>query len=203
MEESKEQTQECELEEFTAKALRRNQTGSYEEMLAQHLIKAVAAEPTTKIRLICEAAMMLPDLNEEDQRKIDIIYPVALSFEETRINVKLDANNSHQVDWHGIIAWSIPRTKKSYKKYIKPWIIDPWELYYKPRTRDIDKEKINQYTDARYFFFVSKCAHNSALETMKSRFCSYWMIYIMQLNRMICRHINPDTYSQMLGKVKQ
>lgn len=200
-----ENNQKNELDDFTAKALRRNQTGSYEEMLAQHLIKAVAAHPTSKIRLICEAALMLPKLPAEDQEKLNKIYPVALSFEETRINVKLDANNIQQVDWHGIIAWSFPRTKETYEEYIQPWVTSLDGLYYKPRTESRMKtpEEREQMTAAEYFFWVTCTAHNSTLEILKARFSRHYMPYIMQINRMVCRHINPDTYNQMLGKVRQ
>jgi len=54
------------FQEFTSQALRLRRRGSFENLLCQHLIMSVAADPMTKVRLICEAAWMVnPNKIEE------------------------------------------------------------------------------------------------------------------------------------------
>lgn len=59
MNEQKDREMESSFQEFTSQALRLHRRGSFENLLCQHLMTGVAANPLMKIRLVCEAGWMV------------------------------------------------------------------------------------------------------------------------------------------------
>jgi len=193
------------LAEFASRAIRRPAPGAYELLLSQHLVAAVGADPITKIRLICEAALMVPQVREEEKDTAEILYAVATSLDQTRINVTLDARADLQPDWRGMIAWSFPPTKENFEKYIAPWLGETMEgLYYKYRGRDISEEadKAERAGPHEYFFWLTDHAHNSALERLRSRFAIWATPRAMKIATKLIEKIEPDTYKEILSRVK-
>lgn len=186
------------LESFAQTALRRNKTGSYEQLLCQHLIKAVAEQPTEKIRLICEAAYMVPGFESEN---LEVIFEVSTSFNATQYNVFKDSfMRDPSMRWPGVIAWGFKQDEESYTKYIQPWIRTLGGLI--PNTNKSEKS-VDEMTNPEYFFWVTRHAHNSTLEILKSRFTIWAVPKAMQILEQLTAYVSPDTYAEMLEKVKQ
>ena len=98
---------------FLSRALRRKQPGSYEQFLCQHLIRSVAAEPLEKIRLVSEAAYMVPD-TPVDKSILESIYRVVISLTSTEVSIR---NQEH---WGGSIPWNFELSDENYKRFIDP-----------------------------------------------------------------------------------
>ena len=186
------------LESFASSALRRNKPGSYEQLLCQHLIKAVIADPIEKIRLICEAAMMVPKFTADN---LDTLYNIATSFVSTKINVFIDAKFLNQSDWDGVIAWSIPRNKESYEKNILPWARSLNYIHRKGRHKAPDN--INECEDFQLFWYTTFDATNGTLEVLKSRFTIWAMPQAMRILEQLTEFVSPDVYTEMLERVSQ
>lgn len=187
------------LADFASTALRRNKPGSYEQLLCNHLIKAVTAESIEKIRLVSEAAMMVPDFKHKN---LDAIYQVATSFYSTKYNIYKDALLlDPSASWHGRIAWCFAYTEKDYKKYIKPWLKTTkgiWTTQKRQPPKDVNDMEVGEY-----FFFATTNTHNSTLELLQSRFIVWAIPQTMNILEQLTAFVSPDVYAEMLNKVRQ
>lgn len=195
----KETTTETEdsFESFTSQALRIRQKGSFETLLAQHLVVAVPSDPLSKVRLISECCYMVPsgklDLN---MKLVETIYLVCLSFLNTQ--TKTGSVNS---------TWGFPQTEKNYKRFIKPWHRDvPLSFVYDTRQERMQKDKLREQskTEAQEFFLFT-CHLDLSLgsfQILKVQFLSWSIPLIMQIFEKISRIIDPDLYRELLGVLK-
>jgi hypothetical protein len=192
--------QDKELDQFTQDALRRNRPGSYEQLLCQHLIKAVASPQLEKIRLICEAAYISyyndPENSpvKEDFETLDILYKVSTSF----INTFVNTNDPER--FPGIVAWSFKVNEENSDKYLRPWIGNTSHLYYMTEAPDYSKDvpiwrRIEHST-------TSGIMHLANLEAFKAAFTDYATPIAMAIFGKLTREIDPDTYSEILGKIQ-
>ncbi len=184
------------LPNFVTRALRRKMPGSYEQLLCQHLIKSVAAEPMEKIRLVSEAAYMVQD-TPVDQDVLDVIFNVANSF--MNMNVVLD--QYLELYW-GKIAWSFKRNKENYEKYILPWLFSLDRLRWV--SGDGPSYDVRTLEPWQFFFAVTTDAKiwPSSLEWLKASFISWAMPQAMTIFEQLSRLVSPDLYEAMLGKMK-
>jgi len=72
---------------------------------------SVAANPLTKVRLICEASWMVdPNKIGLDLNQIETVYTVALSF----------LNTNPQSEFLSM-AWGFSLTRENYERFVAPW----------------------------------------------------------------------------------
>jgi len=187
------------LADFASVALRRNKPGSYEQLLCNHLIKAVTAQPIDKLRLVSEAAMMVPDFKADN---LEIIYCVATSFYSTQYNIHREAlMTDPSLSWHGLIAWSFTATEPNFIKFVDPWVQSINGLWktekYKP------PKPFDEMERWEYCFYVTSHAHNAALEVLQSRFIVWAIPQTMKILEQLTAFVSPDVYAEMLDKVRQ
>lgn len=111
-----------EFESFASQALRLRRRGSFENLLCQHLIMSVAADPMTKVRLICEAGWMVnPNKIGLDLNQVETIYTVALGF----------LNTNPEVDFLSM-AWGFTLSIKNYSARAQSRRVLPHDSRIKP-----------------------------------------------------------------------
>lgn len=189
--------EEKQLEGFTGRALRRNKAGSYEQLLCQHLIQAVNSPPAQKIRLICEAAYMIPEtpdktdkINRED---LDLLYKVATSFSETRFDMR------NPEEFHGAMLWAFPLARETVEKYVMPWLDDDTQIYLTGRLREEVSEKLSAMKwGPDKIFKMSQNLHIAGFAKMEAVFTSWAMPKAMILFESLAKQVNPDTYQRIL-----
>ena len=184
------------FEKFASQALRRNKLGSYEQLLCQHLIKSVASEPIEKIRLVAEAAYMVPS-TPVDEEILDIIYSVVTSFIGTEIII------TNPDLFFGKIAWGFQLTDENYEKYILPWFKGFGRLFLTNRAPN--SEKIEEMENSPLKFWnmtaFSKIFPTS-VEYMKTTFLVWAMPQIMVMFEQLSKLVNPDLYDSILEKMR-
>jgi hypothetical protein len=111
MSELEKESQGDSFQKFASQALRLQRKGSFEQLLAQHLIQSVSMDPLNKVRLVLEAAFIVPrDKLEIDWELAEAIYLATLGFLNTNIQGEFIA-----------MAWGFRLTEDSFKRFIKPW----------------------------------------------------------------------------------
>lgn len=149
----------------------RKRTQFFDILLAQHLLNSINAEPLKKIRLICEAHMLL-----SKPECIMDIYKVAISLS--------------QVDEKNRVPWVCPKTEETFKTLIEPWLGD-----YMPDfnfVNDLDKmiklkklydENGNQFPKWKIFFKITSeyGVSDIGLNELKVNFIFYAMPKVMSL----------------------
>jgi len=184
------------FESFASQALRLHRKGSFETLLAQHLAVATPADPMQKVRLVCEAAYMVPpDKLKLDMQQVETIYLVCLSFLNTRIIE--DA----------IIAWGFEETEENYERFITPWHKDiPMSFLYDCISSRKEKIKILQncktYAERFFHYTANLYLTSSSFQMLKSEFLIWAVPQAMQIFEQLSRLVDPDLYKEMLGIVK-
>lgn len=170
-----------------------------------HLIRAIAAPPVEKIRLVAEAALMVPEPNY-DRDTLDIIFKISIGFTNTEIDIH------NQEFWTGVIPWPFEVNEPEYfNKYIKPWFGDAWLIVYgeprsakglnaysegKAKNKEIQELRRTQHdTDKCKYFNI--CAREytfglATFEQLRSLFMAWAMPQTMQIFHMLSWLISPD-----------
>lgn len=182
------------FEEFASKALRLRRRGSYENLLCQHLIMSVNAQPLTKVRLVCEACWMVVDPQKVklDNELVETIYAVASSL----------LNVNPQADFFDI-PWAFPITDKNYSRYIKPWRrkTSLAFVYDCESTRQEKSEIVdNAESEAQLFRLYTKSLnlHSGSFRMLKAEFLTWAIPQVMQIFEKLSRLVQPDLYREML-----
>ena len=198
------------LSTFTSRAMRRPKTGSYEQLLCQHLITSVSTFSTEKIRLICEAAYMVPD-TPVDTDILDIIYKVVMSFRSTEVKI------TDPERFPGAIAWGFSCNETNYKKYITPWLKRLSRLFtrgdyrnqkYEEKLEEIAKELENAEEGKepyyKYFWHLTThgAFHISGVEMLKAKFVNWAMPHTMRMFEQLTKLVNPNIYMELAERVK-
>ena len=190
------QTASKDFEKFASQALRRNKLGSYEQLLCQHLIKSVASDPIEKIRLVAEAAYMVPD-TPVDTEILDIIYGVVTSFIGTEIII------TNPELFFGKIAWGFSLTDINFEKYISPWFKGFGRLFLVSRTSNT--KKLEEMEDGSIKFWnmtaYSKLFPTS-VEYLKTTFLVWAIPQIMVMFEQLSKLVNPVLYDSILDKMR-
>lgn len=182
------------FQEFAATALRLHRRGSYENLLCQHLIMSVNAEPLTKVRLICEASWMVVDLDKIklDNQLVETIYAVTSSL----LNVNPKALFFD-------IPWAFPITDENYNRYIKPWrrktslaFVYDCEATRKEKSEIVDHAE----SDIQLFRLYTKelNLHPGSFRMLKAEFLTWAIPQVMQVFEKLSRLVQPDLYKEML-----
>jgi hypothetical protein len=183
------------LEEFASQALRLHRKGSFEFLLSQHLAYAVGAEPMQKVRLICEAAYMVPP---EELEKADI----DLEFVETLYRVALSLSNS-RVSPNGTVrcAWAFERTPENFARFIAPWLRNIVCTLGVSGRDAREKEEIVQQLSFDESFWVCTTELEITQESfqgMKAEFLSWALPQVMTVFEKLSRLVDPNVYEIML-----
>jgi len=188
------ETKEGEFEEFAARALRLHRKGSFESLLAQHLITSVPSDPLLKVRLILEAAYMIPaDKLKTDINLVETIYTIALGF--------LNTSTPREYIY---FAWPFISSDENFTRYIKPWYRIGSALSFCASVPVEEKEKEQRLAEAKgdaekFFLFTNQLGlHASSLQILKSQFLLWAIPIVMDIFEELSRLVDPDLYKEML-----
>jgi len=197
MDELKENGEESSFQKFASQALRLQRKGSFEELLAQHLIQSVSMDPLNKVRLVLEAALMVPrDKLDVDWELAETIYLTVLGF----------LNTSLQGDFISV-AWGFKLTKQNFNRFIKPWhtgIALSFSSFSQAETED-KRKMLKQAKDwAEHFFLFTNSLnlHPTSFQCLKSEFLRWSIPVTMEIFEELSRLIDPDLYREMLQILK-
>ena len=185
------------FQEFTSQALRLRRRGSFENLLCQHLIMSVAADPMTKVRLICEAAWMVnPNKIGLDLNQVETIYTVALGF----------LNTNPETDFL-TVASGFSLTLENYERFIAPWRRQTSMFFCTScRAETAEKRKrLNQADcEAEKFYLMTHDLNLSlsSLHMLKSEFLRWALPLVMEIFEKLSRLVQPDLYKEMLQIMK-
>jgi len=185
------------FEDFASQALRLHKQGAFENLLCQHLIMSVAIDPLTKVRLICEASLLVDadkiSLNLDD---IETIYAVALSFLNTNPEAEFVA-----------VGWGFTLTIENYERFIEPWRRNT-PLFFRSSCQaetDDKRKRLNKAeTDAEEFYLYTMKfdLHPSSFQVLKSEFLRWSIPLVMAIFEKLSRLVQPDLYKEMLAMMK-
>ncbi|MBS7635343.1 hypothetical protein KEJ34_07685 [Candidatus Bathyarchaeota archaeon] len=184
------ETEEREFEEFSARALRLRRKGAFENMLAQHLVLSVGAEPLRKVRLICEAAFMVPEGKLQiDKQQLEAVYKVVLSF----------LNSNMTKEGTISIAWGFPLTEESYEKYVAPWQKSNVPLII---SGDYKRAEVKSREEKFLYETYSLDLYPASFYFLKAEFLSWAIPIVMRVYEQLSRLVDPDLYREMLQAVR-
>jgi len=181
------------FEKFASNALRLSRKGSFEQLLCQHLIVSVASSPLEKVRLICEAAFMVPkDKADLDFELAETIYLAALGFLNTNIQIDLIS-----------IAWGFELTSENYDRFVKPWHKGIPLSFASSCTAETEekRERLKQAKDKAEHFFLLTHRLNlypTSFQCLKSEFLRWSIPAAMEIFEKLSRLVDPDLYREML-----
>lgn len=185
------------FQKFTSQALRLQRKGSFEQLLAQHLIQSVSMDPLNKVRLVLEAAFIVPhDKLNIDFERAETIYLTTLGFLNTNI----------QGDYVSM-AWGFSLDKESFERFIKPWhkgISLSFSAWCQSETQK-KRENLEQAEDeAEHFFLLTNWLNlaPTSFQCLKSEFLRWSIPITMEIFEKLSRLIDPDLYREMLQILK-
>jgi hypothetical protein len=183
--------------EFASQALRLSRRGSFENLLCQHLIMSVAADPLTKVRLVCEAGWMVDaDKIGLDLNRMETVYTVALSFLNT--NPKTDFLS---------VAWGFSLTPENYKRFIALWRRKT-SLFFCTSCQAETKEKSERLEKAKckaeWFYLMTHDLNlsSASFNVLKSEYLRWAIPLVMEIFEKLSRLVQPDLYREMLRIMK-
>jgi hypothetical protein len=199
-ENEKEEEGESNLEKFASQALRLHRKGSFEFLLSQHLAFATGSEPLQKIRLVCEAAYMVPQTEAEkavlDFNLVDTLYRVAVSFLNSRVS------NIGTVR----VVWSFEHTPQNFNRFILPWKrqIPLSCLAFDAREAEEKEEIMQTASEPEYFFQLTTLLDMTqhSFQTLKAEFLSWGLPKAMEIFEKLSRLIDPNIYREIVLKGK-
>jgi hypothetical protein len=187
------------LEEFASQALRLHRKGSFEFLLSQHLAYAVGAEPMQKVRLICEAAYMVPSEELEkadvDQQLVETLYRVALSLSNSRVSPSGTVR----------CAWSFQHTRENFNQYIAPWIKNALCTIAVVGRDSKQKEELMEQFEFDESFWILTSDWEITLESfqiLKAEFLSWALPKAMEIFEKLSRLVDPQIYREIVLKSK-
>jgi len=182
------------FEEFASKALRLHRRGSFENLLCQHLIMSVAADPLEKVRLVCEACWMVDAQKTGlDLEQVEMLYTVALSLLKP-----------HATEEFLNVAWGFTLSRQNYARFIQPWRRKTSLLFsssYEAEAERKRKQLGNAKSEAeRFFLFTYRLnLFPSSLLMLKSEFLRWALPLVMGIFEKLSRLVQPDLYKEILG----
>jgi len=197
MNQLEENNQDSPFQEFASQALRLTRKGSFEQLLAQHLIQSISMDPLNKVRLVLEAAFMIPKGKIEfDFELAETIYLTALGFLNTKV----------QSDYISI-AWGFTLTQENYDRFIKPWHKGIGLSFVASCQSEVEKKReiLNQTKNEAISFFLLTHDLNLSLTSfycLKSEFLRWSIPITMKFFEKLSRLIDPDLYREMLQILK-
>lgn len=202
------------FESFASEAIRGPRKGIYEHLLCQHLIAAVSSRPLRKIRLVCEAIMMLPDPKSVgvDMDEIDVMYKVARAFQQASHYKFTNAR-------YACVPWPFEDTEENYHKYIAVWRQDVDIQYYpllyvcysdherkeyeEERRRISDKVAELPFWQRTLYMTRQGRVTELSYDSLVSQFTAWALPKIQQAFVKVAKQINPTLYQEILHSINQ
>ena len=205
-EKSEAEESKSEFSQFASAALRGPRKGIYEQLLCQHLVLSVTSKPLKKIRLICEAAMMIQDSEKQNinMELVEILNKVAIAFQHS-IHYKSGGGARYC-----IINWSFDNTEEVYEKFIEPWRGHAKLFFFPTLQYDQDRAK-EEYEQVRgmlsklerweWFFTVTRHANlaERSYNMLAGCFISWALPQIMKVFAQLSKLVQPSLYREMLA----
>lgn len=140
--------------EFVSTAVRAPRQGVYEHLLSQFLASAVVVtDPLKRIKIVTEAAMMVPEREREDlavnYETVERLNTVCMALQNAR-NEKAVWIEGSDAFKRIIIPWGFPTNKENFEKYISPWYLGPIRAFPLLLTHHLKLFKV---------WTCSKCSH--------------------------------------------
>lgn len=180
-----------EFEGFVYRVLRDRGKGSFEYLLAQHLAAAVVSEPIQKIRLICEAYYMVPDVNLFDNELVHVIYSVSLSFLHVMEEPVLKGFK---------ISWGFELNEENFNRYINPWFRRV-NLFY--ISRGDDDLKSGDFWERFFETTYKRAIPIHTINVLRVLFIQWAMPHVMKLFEKLTRLIDPELYREIIVGLKR
>ena len=185
--------------EFVAKTIRGPRFGAFEQLVAQHLVIAVAGDPLRKIRLVCEAAYMCnPEKLNIDLDRLEVTYKVAISL------MNAVAHPDFPVPVY-TIPWAFKPTAENFKRYIEPWLTGRFSYSYQGPEDERRKtvKAIQEMEKHEAFFTITMKGHYTKLPPdsywlLVNQFIGWAIPFVQQVFEKVSRTVSPTVYSEVL-----
>jgi len=158
---------------------------------------SVAADPMTKVRLICEAGWMVnPNKIGLDLDQVETIYTVTLGF----------LNTSPETDFLSM-AWGFTLNTKNYRRFVTPWRRQTQMFFLTSCTAETEKKRkrLNRAESKAEEFYLMTHELNLSLSSfhmLKSEFLRWALPLVMEIFEKLSRLVQPDLYKEMLQIMK-
>jgi hypothetical protein len=191
--------------EFVSKAIREPRGGAYEQLLSQFLAQAViCTDPLKRIKVVCEAALMIPEAERED---LTIDYEtVEVLNAVTNALLNSTKNRGDVIS----ISWGFQETEENGQKFIGPW--QKTKIWYYP---DLLRTHVEFYPYYGYgirkikriitepfwswFFDATNCLSMEGYNLLRNSFVA-WAIPQIQLYLSELTHVvSPSLYGEVIG----
>jgi len=205
---SEKENEEHEFQKFVSESLRGPKGGSFESLLCQHLVAAVNSKPLGKIRLTCEAALMVEDLQSKgiDKEELAMIHQVALGFINT-------SHYNFQGLFYCYMSFPFQLTQENYEKYILPWLqsgthLRYWATFWRgPGDREYAErhehiqEQLSKLPEAQWFFHITKNNNLAEIEysNLLSQFTSWALPKTQIIFSKLAKLVNPGLFQEILS----
>ena len=191
------------LAEFVSRAVRTPKQGIFEHLLCQHLASAVLSNPLRKIRLICEAAMMVPqELLDVDWELVKTIHAVALGFMESSKPHIFPIPGSYQPIIYYQLVFPFHEDEENFNRFIKPWLrsldIRCWTPASSSRREEERQKNIPLWS---WFFWVvgDTMLTEASFNKLKAQFLRWALPKCQEIFRKLSELVNPSLYSEILA----
>jgi len=207
-------TEKSGFQEFVTGTIRPARKGIYQHLLCQHLISAVASRPLRKIRLICEASMMLGDPKSAgiDMEEIDVLHKVAMALIQT----------SHY-KWgntrYCYIPWPFEDSEENYERYVAVWrqnislryyplivgYVPIWQEDEIKRERERIEEAVDKKPLWQRTMYMTRKGNLTELSysSLISQFTAWALPKIQAMFSKIAKMVDPSLYQQILETMTQ
>jgi hypothetical protein len=196
---------------FVQESVRGPKQGIFEHLLCQNLVSAVGSKPLAKIRLTCEAALMVQDLKsiDIDKDEVDLILKITSGFTNT-------AHYQSQGAFICFMAFPFESTKENYSKYIEIWCNSPrlsyfaslhFNLWPRDYARECEyvNEEIRKLEAWEFFFHVTK--HQNLTEACFNNLLSQFTMWALPKTQImfskLAKLVNPRLYEEILKTYSQ
>lgn len=204
------QDEEGNFAQFVTSAMRAPRQGIYEHLLSQFMAQAVlVTDPLKRIKLVCEAALMVPERDREnlaiDYEKIEVLYAIANSL----LN---QAVRSDQLARDAVVSipWGFIPNEENFKKYVAPWYNVHLIEYWAPLLKHCVKLRYDSYgfphvvsisEEPAWFFFydVSICLTITAYNRLKNAFAAWAIPTVQAYLAELTQIVSPSLYAEILG----
>jgi len=185
--------------EFVAKTIRGPRFGAFEQLVAQHLVAAVASDPLRKIRLVCEAAYMCnPEKLNIDLDRLEVTYKVATSL------MNAVAHPDFPVPVY-TIPWAFEPTAENFKRYIEPWLTGRFSYSYQGPEDERRKivKAIQEMEKHEAFFTITMGRRYTKLPPdsywlLVNQFIGWAIPFVQQVFEKVSRTVSPTVYNEVL-----
>lgn len=168
-----------------------SQNKTLELLIAKYLVAAINAQPLTKIRLICEAALMNAELAQKYGEGIITLNQIAMSLATPNPRDSFIA-----------VPWAFQPTEANYNKLVKPWLLTfPYAQYGNELVREKQLLELQDKPEYEQFFIITQKQNLNpvALWQMRHEFYNYALPVIMAIAGDLTKRMQPSSFLAMVN----